>query len=280
MENTRYYPSGFVMRNNYFAPLYCEMAMEAFYEVIKQYSKLRADKWLVSAEQEFSIPENIHKQAAITVVFSAMSVEAFINNYLSVRMGDTEFLNEFGGRSYIVKLTRIMSMLRSWGKEEQWYNDVRELFAIRNEYVHSYSSETPVAQLIERIKDADEREEAIARVAAAKEKDESDIYAQYHAVFFAEDSDDVGDGEWPPEPTSGELRLPNDVKNNIKCWVADARIALVALCNFTRYMSHNDPNTKAFTSTFTPNGHDGHKKEIRDTAFAEIKTFMQNRTKR
>ena len=281
MKGINNYPGEMVMRNNYFAPMYCEMAMESFYDLIKKYKELRQSRWLVPADEEFALPEYIHKKAATTVIFSAIAAEAFINNYLAIRMGDVAFLDQFDGKSYVVKLHHLMMLVQARNKDAHWYKDLRELFSIRNEYVHSYSSETPVEYLLEKIQDKDEREKAAARVEAVKEKDPANIYAQYRAVFFGNDDDDDHDsGEWTPEITDSDLRLSANAKSNIKACVKDARLAMVALCNFTRYVNHNDPNTHAFSFTFTPPdkyGLEGYKKEIRETAFDEIKTYMQNR---
>ena len=281
MEGIKDYPSGMVMRQNYFAPMYCEMAMEAFYDLFITYRQLQKDKWLVPADEEFDLSEYIHKKASITVVFSAMAVEAFINNYLSIRMGDEEFLDRFDRKPYRDKLDYLMKLVHPHDHDQQWYKDVRELFLIRNAYVHSHSSETPVEYLLQKIKDDNEREKAATRVATAKKEDNTDVYAQYRAVFFNDDSNDERDGDdWSLKITGSDLRLSGETKKNIKECVNYARLALVALCNFTRYVSHYDPNTRAFSFIFTPPkkfGLEGYKKEIRETAFEEIKVYMQNR---
>ena len=114
MDGVKEYPEDFMIRNNQFASMYCEIAMEAYYDACQIYKTMKDAKWLIADPRiDFRMPDRVYKKVATAVVFSAMAAEAFINDYLAVRLGDKVFYGVYNAASvhYYEKLDRIMGIL-------------------------------------------------------------------------------------------------------------------------------------------------------------------------
>ena len=88
MSDIKEYPADFMMRNNQYAPMYCDIALEAYYEARKIYNTMTAAKWLMADPAvDYRMPEKVHKKVATTIVFSALAAEAkeyLLNNFYVV----------------------------------------------------------------------------------------------------------------------------------------------------------------------------------------------------
>ena len=271
MSDIKEYPADFMMRNNQYASMYCDIALEAYYEARKIYNTMTAAKWLMADPAvDYRMPEKIHKKVATTIVFSALAAEAFINDYLAARLGDKEFSRVYNTSDvhYYQKLDKIMTDILQvrYYQEHQWYQDVRTLFDLRNAFVHSKSSEVSDDEFIDLIySDKKSREAAKARIAAIPSKHASQSN-KFHAILNQEELDD-----------SWEVRNPRvaDFDERTRLWngLDDARLALTALCNLTKQIEKRDPNSRAFSRTFNENAlewGEADEMEIRKAVFPEL----------
>ena len=92
------YPEG--ARNNMLAGMYSEIAMEAYFHATKYYRVIRENDYSAFVGYELS---ELNKYIVKTVVFSAMSIESFLNDYAAACLGDSEFYSNFDKLSTIGK---------------------------------------------------------------------------------------------------------------------------------------------------------------------------------
>ena len=81
--------------------------MRNYYWAKKSYDTL--DK--TDYENYLYVLDEIHKYTISTVVFSAMSIEAFFNNYAASCLGDEEFYDNFDKLSVISKFKLIAKFI-------------------------------------------------------------------------------------------------------------------------------------------------------------------------
>lgn len=155
------YPNA--LRKNYFANTYCEMAMESYYNAKDSYWRIKKDNY--SGERTHELGE-MEKQVISAVVFSAMCIESFFNDYSAACLGDVEFYDNFDKLSTISKFQLIAQFIlkKEIDKSKSYYSRLKQLIKNRDNYVHNksrfhefqgYSKEE--YEQIERIKkDADE----------------------------------------------------------------------------------------------------------------------------
>ncbi len=150
-------PEGFyhtIGRCNHNVMTYCEMAMEAYYNIRYTIDNMNND-----LEEYFKNSRYIQKNVISTVVFSAMCIEAFFNDYIAVCIGDTDYYDNFVSLNPISKLKLICKFIFKidMDKKQLYYSYTKNLFKDRNDYVHSKSFELPK----EFIKSSPDEEEEI-----------------------------------------------------------------------------------------------------------------------
>ena len=126
-------------RFNFLAGMYCEMAMEAYDTVAKQYDiLLKKDSWVDSIADQ----EKFEKAMISCVVFSAMSIEAYLNDYAASCLGDSEFYKYFDKLSITGKLELITKFILQapLDKSRETYRNIKMLVQDRNAFVHSKST--------------------------------------------------------------------------------------------------------------------------------------------
>lgn len=279
MLDIKEYPADFMMRNNQYAPMYCDIALEAYYEARKIFNTMTAAKWLMADPAvDYRMPEKVHKKVATAVVFSALAAEAFINDYLATRLGDKVFYGAYNTSDvhYYQKLDKIMTVILKvrHHQDYQWYQDVRSLFDLRNAFVHSTSSEVSADEFIDLIySDNESKAKAKARVAAIPSEHSSQS-AKFHAILNQEELDD-----------SWEVRSPKVAdlaeRKRLRDGLEDARFALTTLCNLTKQIEKLDPNSRAFSRTFNENAlewGEADEMEIRMAVFPEIGIPIESAT--
>lgn len=280
MLDIKEYPTDFMMRNNQYAPLYCDIALEAYFEARQIYNTMKDAKWLMADPRiDFRMPDKVHKKVATAVVFSAMAAEAFINDYLAIRLGDKVFyaVHNTSSVHYYDKLDRIMTiLLQPHHKEQQWYKDIRDLFNLRNEFVHSSSREVSVGDFIEMIyPDEESRERARERLAAIPPEGANSQSEKFHAVLNQEELDESWEIKNPRVADSNE-------RQQLRQGLENAKFALKALCDMTRVIEKADPKSRAFTRTFNQDalewGEDD-EKAVRIAVFPELGLPLKNNYK-
>lgn len=135
--STEIYPDG--IRMNCFASDYCEIAMEAYYKASKSAETLKLMGYTAIDTDE--IYSDMNKNIIVAIVFSAMSLESFFNDYAAACLGDSEFYNNFDKLSEISKFELIAKFIlkTSVNKEKSYYCHLKSLTKNRNSYVHNKS---------------------------------------------------------------------------------------------------------------------------------------------
>ncbi|MBR2405652.1 MAG: hypothetical protein IKB04_01185 [Clostridia bacterium] len=126
-------------RFNFLAGMYCEMAMEAYHTIIEQYDIiLRKNSWVDSQDDQ----DKLEKALVSCVVFSAMSIESYLNNYAAACLGDSEFYDNFDKLSVIGKLELISKFIlhAPLDKSCETYRCLKALLKERNFFIHNKSS--------------------------------------------------------------------------------------------------------------------------------------------
>ena len=125
-------------RENNFSGMYCKLAMESYCRAEEYYKEISEANFSMEKsdeETEFS------KQVVSTVVFSAMCLESFFNNYLAACLGDKNFYETYDNLSPVSKLCLITDLLFriKIDKSKSYYAGIKNLFYLRNRYVHNKS---------------------------------------------------------------------------------------------------------------------------------------------
>ena len=105
---------------------------------------IEADKLLASIRftndlsQHMAIDESMNEAGAITIVFSAMCIEAYMNDYLAQAMGEETFYKHHERKSSTDKLNLVLGSDNLHGKDKV-ESAVKALFKERNDMVHAKS---------------------------------------------------------------------------------------------------------------------------------------------
>ncbi len=125
-------------RKNYMAGTYSEIAMEALYKADGLYKKIQEENYSANS---FEHMDEFEKQIVIAVVFSAMCIESFFNDYAATELGDDEFYDNFDKLSTISKFQLIAKFILKTkiDKSESYYGFLKVLIKNRDSYVHNKS---------------------------------------------------------------------------------------------------------------------------------------------
>lgn len=127
----------FFQRVNYKASLYFDIAYKQFITDLDRYLQLDKNSILDLENFKDYLFANYH----IVVVFSAMALEAFVNNYLAVCLTDEFFYSNLDKLNIKQKIEVIYNIIWEieFNKSEKLYNCIHNLIKERNEFVHSKS---------------------------------------------------------------------------------------------------------------------------------------------
>lgn len=130
------YPDG--GRINCFSKMYCEIAMESYYKAMKSYDLIKDNDFSWDSYDEL---DRLNKSIVSTIIFSAMAIESFINNYAAACLGDSEFYDNFDRLSIISKFELIARFILNSeiNKSASYYYRLKILFRNRDYYVHNKS---------------------------------------------------------------------------------------------------------------------------------------------
>lgn len=133
------YPE-FNCRENYLAGVYCEMALEFLYDVYELYDAIKKENYAGYMVEE---KREMDKKVISLIVFSAMTIESFFNNYAASCMGDDEFYENFDRLSTISKFQLIAKFMLKINidKSKAYYSYLKELIKNRDVFVHNKSKE-------------------------------------------------------------------------------------------------------------------------------------------
>lgn len=88
--------------------------------------------------EHMAIDERMNEAGAITIVFSAMCIEAYLNDYLAQAMGEETFYKHHERKSSTVKLNLVLGSDHLHGKDKA-KSAVKALFKERHDMVHAKS---------------------------------------------------------------------------------------------------------------------------------------------
>lgn len=125
-------------RQNSMAGVYSDIAIDAYYNARELHQKIIMSNYNCENMSDFS---SMEKQVIITVVFSAMCIEAFFNDYAASCLGDKEFYKNFDKLSTISKFQLIVKFILKTeiDKSKAYYSRLKQLVRNRDNYVHSKS---------------------------------------------------------------------------------------------------------------------------------------------
>ena len=226
------YPEG--IRTNVLAGMYSEIAMESYFYAKKYHDILKENNYSAFFVQE---EQEMYKNIVKTVVFSAMSIESFFNDYAAACLGDSEFYSNFDKLSSLGKFQLIAKFIlkSKVEKEEKYYFYLKTLFSLRDSYVHNKSTQ--------------------------KEIDGFTNLEDFLGFF-----EKLHKGEFVAEPLSlGKSEIDNDYKGAVNALKAIKEIAL--------YFDKYDANRFAIQSLLHPLGlklGSEKEKEYKAVAFKEL----------
>lgn len=126
-------------RINTLSSIYSEVAIENYIDINNLYDELqKEEEW---SHLFLSLIKEFEKKMIITVVFAAMALEAFFNNYAAACLGDDEFYDSFDKLSVINKFELIVKFIikTDIDKSQAYYYHLKILQKDRNGFVHSKS---------------------------------------------------------------------------------------------------------------------------------------------
>ena len=137
------YPDG--GRVNNLSSVYCEIAMESYYRAANFYRNIQDANfsWDKCAEEN-----QLMKMVISTVVFSAMCLESFFNDYIAAVLGDDSLYNTYDVLSPQSKFCFISEFIfkQRVDKSKSYYMGIKVLAKYRDGYVHNKSSRFKLQQ--------------------------------------------------------------------------------------------------------------------------------------
>ena len=120
--------------------MYSEIAQEAFVRAHGFFEEM--ERLNFNVEKTYGIEPKYNKEIIISIVFSAMAVESFINDYAAVCLGDRFFIENIDRLSSLSKLQVISKFLfhKELEKGEDLFGKIKGLFQMRDRFVHNKSS--------------------------------------------------------------------------------------------------------------------------------------------
>ena len=197
--------------------MYADIAMENYYHAKEHYKKLSRFELICneSMDAEFSIK----KHSVISVIFSAMCIESYLNNYAATCLGDDEFYGSFDMLSVESKFNMISSFILGVkiDKGRSYYSRLKDLVRLRNSYIHNKSQEFRI--------------EAFTKTIDGE------------SVILA-DSDDIPEGL---QEVSGTIDCAE-----YKAYIREARNGIAAVKDIALFFDENDANAHAIFTIFKP----------------------------
>lgn len=129
------------VRKEYAVSNYSWISMLHYWEAKSNYEQLSSLKFMCGEAVE--LRKTLTNSSIVTVTFSAMALEAFLNDYAATDLGDKFFYENFEILRPMGKLQLIAKFILNADlvKGTTLYNLVDSLFRERNNYVHSKSKD-------------------------------------------------------------------------------------------------------------------------------------------
>lgn len=190
---------------------YCKIAMESYYKAYHFYKMIDGAGYSFCNTAEV---KEMDRAVISTVIFSAMSLESFFNNYIAAYCGDERFYGVYDSLSPVNKFCLITEFIwrRKVDKSKAYYGGLVNLFRLRNNYVHNKSEK-------------DKIQENICEEQLVVEQNELE-------------NEDFSD------------KMPPNYKKIIKDSIREALEALKTIREVARFFDQNDPNAHAMVFLF------------------------------
>ena len=118
--------------------IYAKIAIDNYTIAKELFTDLNKNQFIVMAADKDS---TLEEKSIIAVVFSAMALESFFNDYAAWRLGDDLYYNTFDRLGVLEKFELIISVIlkKDLDKSKSYYYRLKELIKHRNELVHNKS---------------------------------------------------------------------------------------------------------------------------------------------
>lgn len=129
-------------REGAFTHQYCEIAMESYYLAMQAHTHLKRVNYCEI--DTWDIYWKMNKGIISTVVFSAMAIESFLNDYAAACLGDDEYYQNFDRLSAVGKFQLIAKFIMrvKIDKSRAYYFLLKMVFSNRDKLVHNKSKKS------------------------------------------------------------------------------------------------------------------------------------------
>lgn len=116
--------------------MYLDIALINYYHALQKYETLKQNGFLQDGEY---LDSSIKEDIVVTIVFSSMALESYLNNYISGCIGDENYYKVFEKLSWIEKLRLIIQFIfrKEFNKDNVCFTLMKQLEKTRNELIHN-----------------------------------------------------------------------------------------------------------------------------------------------
>lgn len=132
-------------RLNSFWSNYLQITQDAKQLFDETYRLESEPTYMDNSDLYIDIKNKRFKYGTQVIIFAAMSMESFINDYATVNLGDSYFKSTIDKLNTVSKYLIAIQMIthKEFPKDSQAYEKLKFLFQIRNKLVHSKSKQIP-----------------------------------------------------------------------------------------------------------------------------------------
>lgn len=280
-------------RVNNYSHVYCEMAMEAYYEMMKVYQSI--DK--KDIQDYYNNLEYTQKKLIEITVFSAMCIESFLNDYLAVCLGDEEYYKSFDSLTPLSKVALIANLYfkKEFNVKSKCYPYLKKLISERNDYVHNKSTDIGIFLIGRRKKDNPNLKMSIDSI--LKKYDSKELHADESIneikkliAIFNTDNTLKKSKEQTISTSDNEIQDANDfsdlnallksLKTEYRINQTKAEESLKAIKELAVFFDQNDTNIQAVNHLFGIANNRYSVNEERESVYKEPALKMLNLKRR
>ena len=119
---------------------YVDIAMQHYYD-----AKIMGNHMIYDCDavEAFQLQSDFYKHSIISIVFSHMAIEAFLNDYAATYLGDNTFYGNYDNLNTLSKFHFIATFVlqAEFDKSKSYYGLLKDLTKRRNAFVHNKSQE-------------------------------------------------------------------------------------------------------------------------------------------
>lgn len=128
------------IRFNGFYQTYVEIAIKSYSHMKKSLQVLEEASYICNGETGQAY-DDLQKNIIITIVFAAMAIESYINDYAAACVNDEDYYECFDKLSVLDKLQLVSLFVFQveFNKDQAVFTHIKDLFKDRNNFVHNKS---------------------------------------------------------------------------------------------------------------------------------------------